>query len=90
MPIADLGATELYYKKHGEGPPVLGVMGFGLDQRFWSSQIPAVIGTHSFITFDNRGIGRSTGAPPTTIDEMADDAIGLLDHLGIEIGRAHV
>lgn len=84
MPIADLGATQLYYKKHGEGPPVLGVMGFGLDQRFWSSQIPAVIGTHRFITFDNRGIGRSTGAPPTTIDEMADDAIALLDHLGID------
>ncbi len=84
MPIADLGATQLYYKKHGEGPPVLGVMGFGLDQRFWSSQIPAVIGTHSFITFDNRGIGRSTGVPPTTIDEMADDAIALLDHLGVQ------
>lgn len=62
----------------------MGVMGFGLDQRFWASQIPAVVPTHSFITFDNRGIGRSTGTPPTTLDEMADDAVALLDHLGIE------
>ncbi|MDP9069418.1 MAG: alpha/beta hydrolase [Actinomycetota bacterium] len=84
MPIADLGASQLYYKTHGEGPPVLGIMGFGLDQRFWSSQIAGVVGTHSFITFDNRGVGRSTGEPPQSIDEMAEDTIALLDHLGLE------
>ena len=84
MPLADLGDHQLYYKERGEGPPVLGVMGFALDQRFWASQIPAVTGTHRFITFDNRGVGRSTGTPPTSMEEMAADAIGLLDHLGIE------
>jgi pimeloyl-ACP methyl ester carboxylesterase len=84
MPTADLGDVQLHYKERGEGPPVLGVMGFGLDQRFWASQIPAVIGTHRFITFDNRAVGRSSGPPPTSIEEMADDAIRLLDNLGIE------
>lgn len=82
--MADLGDVQLHYKLRGEGPPVLGVMGFALDQRFWASQIPAVIGTHSFITFDNRAVGRSTGNPPTSIEEMVEDAIGLLDHLEIE------
>jgi 3-oxoadipate enol-lactonase len=84
MPSADLGDIQLHYKEWGEGPPVLGVMGFGLDSRFWASQIPAVTKTHGFITFDNRSVGRSTGAPPTSIEEMADDAFRLLDHLGIE------
>jgi len=84
MPTADLGDVQLHYKERGEGPPVLGVMGFGLDQRFWASQIPAVIGTHRFITFDNRAVGRSSGPPPTSIEEMADDGLRLLDHLDIE------
>ncbi|MGI8942060.1 MAG: alpha/beta fold hydrolase [Actinomycetota bacterium] len=68
---------------------VLGIMGFGLDQRFWASQIPVVTETHEFITFDNRGIGRSApagdGAPLiSTIADMADDTSRLLDHLAIE------
>jgi pimeloyl-ACP methyl ester carboxylesterase len=41
------------------------------------------------IVFDNRGIGGSTPAEePFTISELAADATGLLDALGIE--RAHV
>ncbi len=84
MPNAELGDLSLHYKEHGEGPPCLGVMGFALDQRFWASTIPAVTGTHKFIVFDNRGIGRSTGELPNSIEEMADDSVRLLDHLGIE------
>lgn len=84
MPTAEIGDGALHYKVRGDGPPVLGIMGFSLDQRYWASQIPAVIPTHRFITFDNRGIGRSTGTPPTSVDEMAADAIALLDHLEID------
>lgn len=84
MPDADLGDVTLHYKEHGHGPPCLGVMGFALDQRYWAMQVQGVTKTHRFITFDNRGIGRSTGEPVTSIKEMADDAVRLLDHLGIE------
>lgn len=84
MPNADLGDLSLNYSEHGAGDPVLGVMGFSLDKRFWAAQIPAVTKSHRFIVFDNRGIGRSTGGAPTSIDQMADDTIRLLDHLGIE------
>lgn len=84
MPNAELGDVTLHYKEHGEGPPCLGVMGFALDQRFWAMHVHAVTKTHRFITFDNRGVGRSTGDPVTSIKEMADDAVRLLDKLGIE------
>ena len=84
MPIADLGDVKISYARRGEGPPVLGVMGFALDQRFWATQVPAVTAGNEFITFDNRGVGRSTGAIATTIDEMANDAVRLLDELEIE------
>jgi pimeloyl-ACP methyl ester carboxylesterase len=84
MPLADLGDFSLYYREHGEGEPVLGIMGFASDHRLWAAQIPAVAQTHRFIVFDNRGIGKSTGEAVGTIDEMADDTVRLMDHLGIE------
>ena len=86
MPVADLGDLKLHFTEHGEAgrAPLLGIMGFGLDQRFWAAQIPAVTPTHRFIAFDNRGIGRSTGGTVSSIDEMADDTVRVLDHLGID------
>ncbi|MDQ3940507.1 MAG: alpha/beta hydrolase [Actinomycetota bacterium] len=84
MPSADLGDLTLHYKEHGDGPPALGIMGFALDQRYWATQVAGVTATHRFITFDNRGVGRSTGNAATSIDQMADDAVRLLDHLGID------
>ena len=85
MPIADLGDIKLNHSQFGEGPPVLGIMGFSLDKTFWSPQVPAVTGAERrFITFDNRGIGRSSGALISTVDEMANDTVRLMDHLEIE------
>jgi len=84
VPEADLGDLRLDYSDFGYGDPVLGIMGFGLDKRFWAMQVPAVSATHRFITFDNRGVGFSTGGAPTSIDQMADDAVRLLDFLEID------
>ena len=84
MPLAELRDISLHYREHGEGDPVLGIMGFSLDQRFWAAQIPAVTATNRFVVFDNRGTGRSQREHPTSIDQMADDAVGLLDHLDID------
>jgi aminoacrylate hydrolase len=84
MPIADVGDVKLHYTVRGEGDPVLGIMGFALDQRFWAAQVGAVTATHRFITFDNRGVGRSTGTVATSIEELANDTARLLDHLEID------
>lgn len=84
MPIAELGDVDLYYHVHGAGPPVLGIMGFGADHRLWAAQIPAIAKDHRFILFDNRGAGRSSGKPADSIALMAEDAVGLLDHLDID------
>ena len=89
MPKVRVGDIELHYVEHGEGDPLLLVMGFGGDHLAWGLQMPAFAARHRVIAFDNRGVGQ-TGAPdaPYTTLEMADDAVGLLDALGIE--RAHV
>jgi pimeloyl-ACP methyl ester carboxylesterase len=86
MPLAEFEDVGIHYERRGRGagPPLLGIMGFGLDQRFWASQIAAVTETHEFITFDNRGVGRSRGPLIATIEDMVDDTVRLLDHLEIE------
>ena len=84
MPLADLGDIRLFYKDQGDGPPVVGIMGFMLDHRFWAAQASTITRHHRFITFDNRGIGRSSRHVASSSEEMADDTIRLMDHLGVE------
>jgi len=89
MPTAQIRDIELYYEEHGHGDPLLCIMGFATDSTGWLLQTPAFAEHYRTIIFDNRGVGRS--AKPTgayTIHEMADDAVGLLDHLKID--RTHV
>jgi pimeloyl-ACP methyl ester carboxylesterase len=49
---------------------------------------PAVIdpiaANHHVITFDNRGVGASTGAVPDTIEAMAEDAVTFIKALGFD------
>jgi pimeloyl-ACP methyl ester carboxylesterase len=89
MPTAHVRDVDLYYEEHGSGDPLLCIMGFATDSTGWLLQVPAFAERYRTIVFDNRGVGRSD-KPTTayTIHEMADDAAGLLDHLGI--ARAHV
>jgi len=89
MSTARVGDIDLYYEEHGHGDPLLLIMGLAVDSSGWMFQVPAFAERYRTIAFDNRGVGRSAKpAGPYTIHEMADDAAGLLDALGVE--RAHV
>jgi pimeloyl-ACP methyl ester carboxylesterase len=89
VPFANTGEIELYYEESGSGDPLLLIMGLGADSNAWVRQRPALSRHHRTIVFDNRGVGRSAKPPgPYSIRQMADEAAGLLAHLGIE--RAHV
>ncbi|MGQ0613298.1 MAG: alpha/beta fold hydrolase [Planctomycetaceae bacterium] len=92
MPIYTLASgLELYAEEHGSGPPLLLIMGTGADHRFWSAQVPAYAPRYRTIIYDARGVGKSTApSDPTScsMGAMAEDAVQLLDALGI--ARAHV
>ena len=74
----------------GDGPPVLLVMGLGMNATGWWRTVPVLAEAGlRVIAFDNRGVGRSERVPgPYTVLEMADDAVSVLDAAGID--RAHV
>ena len=80
----------LYFEVHGDGPPLVLVMGIGYDATLWTlAQIPALCETFQVVVFDNRDVGRSSRATePYAIADMADDVAGLLDAL--DMARAHM
>jgi 3-oxoadipate enol-lactonase len=89
MPTALINGINLYYEEQGRGDPLLLIMGFSAHSMMWMMQTPVLAQHFRVITFDNRGVGRSDAPEgPYSTRQMADDASGLLEHLGIE--RAHV
>ncbi|KUK97523.1 MAG: alpha/beta fold hydrolase [Methanothrix sp.] len=80
------GDIRMYYEIHGEGEPLLLIMGLGGHILDWGWVLPKRLAEgRSVIIFDNRGAGRSDQpAGPYSIAEMANDTVGLLDSLGIE------
>ena len=88
-----LSATRLHVEQSGPPPdqaePLLWITGFAISSEIFAPVVGAYGGRFSCIRYDNRGSGRSS-APwrPTSIPELAGDAVRLLDALGID--SAHV
>lgn len=90
MPQVTLSDVTIAYEQAGSsGPTVLLVQGTGCLGQGWRPQIDDLSRDHRVVWFDNRGIG---GSQPlrgqVSVQTMADDCWGLLDHLRVE--RAHL
>src|SRR5947209_16652108 len=85
MPHAELGGQRLYYEVHGDGEPLLCVMGLATDISGWRFQLPEFAGRFRTIVFDNRDVGRSSYADAGyEVADMAGDALALADALELE------
>ncbi|MET7653536.1 MULTISPECIES: alpha/beta hydrolase [unclassified Streptomyces] len=51
--------------------------------------VDGIAAKHHVITFDNRGVGASTGSTPRTIQGMAKDAVTFIRALGLEYVDLH-
>ena len=83
--------TRLHYEAFGrrDRPAVLMIQGLGTDKHGWDMQRFALARHYRAIAFDNRGAGRSDKPFGTySIEQMADDAVAVLDHAGVT--AAHV
>jgi pimeloyl-ACP methyl ester carboxylesterase len=89
MATAPDGRTSLYWESAADGEPVLLIMGLGLSGGAWWRTVPVLARRLRVITFDNRGVGRSRAfSYAYTTEALADDAVSVLDAVGLE--RAHV
>ena len=89
MPTATIGDIDIYYEEHGQGQPLILVLGLGQDIATWGFQITELSKHDRLIVFDNRDSGKSSRCSANyTTESMAQDTLGLMDHLGIK--QAHL
>ena len=89
--VSTTDGTRIHYEVTGKpgATPVLMIQGLGASKNAWNLQRIAMATRFRIISFDNRGAGRSDKpTEPFTLEQMADDAIAVLDAAGIE--TAHV
>ncbi len=78
------GTTITYTDSGGDGPAVLFSHGFLMDHTMFDPQVEALAGDYRCIAWDERGFGGTPAPGPFSYWDSADDAVGLLDHLGVE------
>jgi pimeloyl-ACP methyl ester carboxylesterase len=82
-----VNGVNLVYDVRGlDGPPVLLICGTGQPAASWEMFGRPTLDAAGFrtITFDNRGMPPSDSPPgPYRVEDMAEDAIGLMEHLGL-------
>lgn len=88
MDTATVGNAAIEYEVHGSGEPLLLIHG-ALIADAWQPILKRLAARYRTVTYHRRGFRSSAPArAESTIAEQASDALGLLDHLGID--RAHV
>ncbi len=82
--------VNMYYESHGQGDPLVLIPSTAFSGEVWKPfQVPELSKSLNLIIHDPRGCGRSVVDQEVyTIDQMANDVVALLDHLGIR--SAHV
>ncbi len=81
------GGAEFAYRQLGPrtGVPVVFLPHLAAVLDNWDPRVvDGIAARHRVITFDNRGVGASSGSTPTTIEEMASDAVTFIRALGFD------
>src|SRR5256886_8325739 len=79
------GGVTYAYRELGPkgGIPVIFFVHLAANLDNWDPRIiDPIAKNHHVITFDNRGVGASTGRVPDTVEAMADDAYAFIKALG--------
>ncbi|KRF25408.1 alpha/beta fold hydrolase [Phycicoccus sp. Soil803] len=81
------GGVTYAYRELGPkgGIPVVFFVHLAANLDNWDPRIiDPIAAQHHVITFDNRGVGASTGTVPDSIEAMADDAVTFIKALGFD------
>ncbi len=78
--VSAANGIDYAYREIGEGPPLVLLQHFRGNLDNWDpALIDELASNRRVVTFDNAGVGGSTGTTPSTIAQMAVDAIAFLD-----------
>ena len=83
----DVGGVQFAYRELGPstGVPVVFLTHLAAVLDNWDPRVvDGIAAKHRVITFDNRGVGASSGSTPKIIEEMASDAVAFIRALGLE------
>ena len=76
---------DIHYEVEGDGPWLVLSHSLACDLGMWDGQVREFAGHFRVLRYDTRGHGRSSApAGDYTLDQLADDAKGLFDALGIK------
>jgi pimeloyl-ACP methyl ester carboxylesterase len=81
------GGVRFAYRQLGpsSGVPVVFLTHLAAVLDNWDPRVvDGIAAERRVITFDNRGVGASSGSTPTTIEEMASDAVTFIRALGFD------
>jgi pimeloyl-ACP methyl ester carboxylesterase len=83
--VSAANGVDYAYRETGEGPvPLVLLQHFRGNLDNWDpALIDALAAGRRVVTFDNAGVGGSSGTTPPTVAQMAHDAIAFLDAMGI-------
>ena len=87
MSFLKIGGTVHHYLVEGakDKPALVFCNSLGSDLRTWDSVVPYFVSNYKIVRYDKRGHGLSDApAPPYSLDDLAQDLIGLLDNLEIK------
>jgi len=88
--FAEANGLSVHYRLEGtgDGPVVMLCHGLLGSLAMWQPQLHALGTRYRVLRYDNRGHGLTTvTAPPYSVEQLAADAVGLLDALGM--ARVH-
>lgn len=89
MPYARVNDIQMYYEVHGQGEPLVLIMGLSMDCTMWKRMLEVVTPRFRTLIFDNRGAGRSDKPEAAySIAGFAADTVGLMDIVGFD--SAHI
>jgi pimeloyl-ACP methyl ester carboxylesterase len=85
MGTAHINGVDIRYDDSGgDGPAILFSHGFLMDRTMFDAQVEALSDEFRCIRWDERGFGDTRATGEFSYWDSADDAVGLLDHLGVD------
>ena len=84
--FVDVDGARIHYSSTGQGPAMFLIHGFPLNGNFFRDNVAALSKNYQVVTVDLRGFSQSTTdkADPGSIGTYANDALAVMDKLGIK------